>query len=335
MTIRSTRIANWIDSRIPPGTPARKVLLVVAVILLTEGFSVLLLFSYLSPFLGFISLVLGALLLLFLGGAQASSSSEIATPGIILIERVFRRIGGDFVMIILGSIVVLTVLIYNISFSPRPGIGDSDTIVIILGSVMMLYPALRRRYRTEAAFSLIFLGCVGMFLVLPQLIMSLSPAEGDPALGNWYVHYMLAAPFAGILDLLGIPSSSVGNLVTIQFQDGSIHTLSISAYCAGLYSFSIFLSAFIAFVLVFERLPYRAMLGVLTVGLLVAYLGNLLRMVAVGAIGYFRGLDALRWAHENVGWIIFLAWSSLFWWLTLGYVSRYSVGNGESTSAAE
>jgi hypothetical protein len=68
---------------------------------------------------------------------------------------------------------------------------------------------------------------------------------------------MLAAPFAGILDLIGVPASASGNLVTIVFQDGSSHPLSISAYCAGLYSFSIVLSAFFAFVLVFEKLPKR------------------------------------------------------------------------------
>jgi len=129
-------------------------------------------------------------------------------------------------------------------------------------------------------------------------------------------------PFAAMLDIIGVPASSIADMVSIQFQDGSIHTLKISAYCAGLYSFSIFLSAFMAFVLVFERLPPRTTAWVLALGLLVAYLGNLMRMVVIGVVGYYRGLDALFWAHENVGWIIFLAWSSVFWWSILGYVSR-------------
>jgi len=133
---------------------------------------------------------------------------------------------------------------------------------------------------------------------------------------------MLAAPFAGTLDLLGVPSSSSGDMVTIQFQDGSIQVLGISAYCAGLYSFSIFLAAFFSFVLVFERLPARLLSIVLAVGLVIAYLGNLFRMVVIGIVGYYNGIDALLWAHENVGWIIFLSWSAVFWYVLLGYISR-------------
>ena len=133
---------------------------------------------------------------------------------------------------------------------------------------------------------------------------------------------MLVAPFAFILNLFGISANAVGNLVTIMFRDGSVHTLAISAYCAGLYSFSIFLAAFVAFVLVFESLPRRVLGLVLIAGLVVAYLGNLLRMVVIGIVGYFHGIEALHWTHENAGWIIFLAWSSVFWWLLLGYATR-------------
>jgi exosortase/archaeosortase family protein len=134
---------------------------------------------------------------------------------------------------------------------------------------------------------------------------------------------MLAAPFAGALDLIGIDASSQGNLVTMQFHDGNTQTLAISAYCAGLYSFSIFLAAFVSFVLVFERLPVRVLAIVLSIGLVIAYLGNLFRMVIIGIVGYYRGLEALLWAHENAGWIIFLSWSAVFWYLLLGYTSRH------------
>jgi archaeosortase C (PEF-CTERM variant) len=135
---------------------------------------------------------------------------------------------------------------------------------------------------------------------------------------------MLAAPFAGILNLLGIHASSSGSMVIIYAHDGMNQlSLSISAYCAGLYSFSIFLAAFFSFVLVFERLRTKTLAFVLGLGLLVAFLGNLFRMVIIGIVGYYRGLEALLWAHENVGWIIFLSWSAVFWYLLLGYTSRH------------
>jgi len=47
-------------------------------------------------------------------------------------------------------------------------------------------------------------------------------------------------------------------------------------------------------------------------------------MVIIGIVGYYRGIEALLWAHENVGWMIFLSWSAIFWYLLLGYSSRKS-----------
>jgi exosortase/archaeosortase family protein len=111
-------------------------------------------------------------------------------------------------------------------------------------------------------------------------------------------------------------------MVTLTFHDGTVQHLGISAYCAGLYSFSIFMAAFFSFVLVFERLRTRVLVIVLALGLLVAYLGNLFRMVIIGIVGYYRGIDALLWAHQNVGWIIFLSWSAVFWYLLLRYTSK-------------
>jgi exosortase/archaeosortase family protein len=73
-------------------------------------------------------------------------------------------------------------------------------------------------------------------------------------------------------------------------------------------------------VLVFEQLKTKLLVLVLALGLLVAYLGNLFRMVVIGIVGYYDGLDSLLWAHRNVGWIIFLTWSAVFWFLVMKYV---------------
>jgi len=40
-------------------------------------------------------------------------------------------------------------------------------------------------------------------------------------------------------------------------------------------------------------------------------------------VGYYKGLPALLWTHENVGWVIFLAWSSVFWYLVMRFASRH------------
>jgi archaeosortase C (PEF-CTERM variant) len=328
------------DRAFPGGSPRRKLLQVVAIVLLFEGISVLLLFSKAGIPAGLLSLALGVILLILLypsarkvpTAPEKTGPKEPAEdpPGLKLIDAIVGRIGNDYIMMAIGAGIVALVLVYNFYVSGRPDIGDLDTLTMIFGGLIMVYPFLAKNYRTEASFSLLFLGLVVLFLVVPQAVTS-SRSDAGSSIGNWYVEYMLASPFAGILDLIGIPASSSGSVVMLQFQDGTRQALGISAYCAGLYSFSIFLAAFFSFVLVFERLRTKILAFVLALGLVVAYLGNLFRMVIIGIIGYYRGLDALLWAHENAGWIIFLSWSAVFWYLLLRYTSKHASRGRQAT----
>ena len=317
----------------PQESPRRKLLSIVSIILLFEGVSVIILFSYQGKAVGAFSIAVGIFLLILLFPGSQKAPKRVTEdvqkrsledpPGIKLIDAIMKRVKNDYIVMIAGATIIALVLVYNFVFSARPEIGDLDTLTMILGGMIMVYPLMARKFKIEAAFSLLFLGLVVLFLVVPQAVTSYRQDAGS-SVGNWYVHYMLAAPFSGILNLIGIHSSSSGNIVVLQFHDGTRQALGISAYCAGLYSFSIFLAAFFSFVLVFERLPAKILVLVLGVGLLVAYLGNLFRMVVIGIVGYYRGIHALLWAHENVGWIIFLSWSAVFWYVLLGYVSKHS-----------
>lgn len=329
------RLKALVARILPEDRPGRKLLRIVSAILIVEGLFVLALFSYLWVGLGVASFTIGVVLMLLLAPSAPRKAVPEEPIGIALTDRVVRAIGGEYVMIALGGLVIALVLVFDLLVSARPGLGDFDTISIAFGATMIAYPFLSSKYRSEAVFSLLFVGFVVVFLVVPQAVTSLSESSDSSSLGNWYVHYMLAAPFAGILDLIGIPASSSGNMVTVAFKDGTIQMLSISVYCAGLYSFSIFLSAFLSFVLVFERMKRTALLIVLLLGLLVAYLGNLFRMVVIGVVGYHYGLDALLWAHENAGWIIFLSWSAVFWWLILRFMSSGEREDKTETSSSQ
>lgn len=318
----------------PEGSPKRKLLLIIAIVLLFEGVSVLILFSYMGIAIGVLSMVLGVFLLLVLYPSRVRKEAEETAdqqapipqkkdpPGLRMMDYVTGLL-GFYPMILLGAAIIAADLVFNYVYSPNPSLGDLDTLGMLFGGMLIIFPFVKEKFRIEASFSLLFIGLVVLFLVVPQAVSNIHKSAGE-SVGNWYVTYMLAAPFAGILDLIGIPSTYSGNMVTIRFQDGTIQALGISAYCAGLYSFSIFLAAFFSFVLVFESLRTRMLVLVLSLGLAIAFLGNLFRMVIIGVVGYYRGIDALLWAHENVGWVIFLSWSAVFWYVLLGYISRNS-----------
>lgn len=336
-------ILAYVNKLFPEGSSRRKLLQIVSVILIFEGLSVIILFSYQGVGVGLFSLALGILvnILLHPGAKEVAQPSKDETtqeglkvpredpPGIRFVDALLKWIGNDYIVMVAGALIIAIVVFWNMFLSARADFGDLDTLTILFGGLVMFFPLLVHKFKVESVFSLIFIGLVVLFLVVPQAVTSLHRGAGS-SVGNWYVQYMLAAPFAGILNIVGIHASSSGNLVVLSFQDGSIHPLSISAYCAGLYSFSIFLAAFFSFVLVFERLPPRTLVFVLALGLLVAYLGNLFRMVIIGVVGYYRGLPALLWTHENVGWIIFLSWSAVFWYLLLDYVSKHSYSSKAS-----
>ncbi len=312
----------------PEGSTRRKMLQILSIILLFEGISVLILFSYDTAPFGVFSIAVGMLILLLFYPAKKPIVKKAVKaipreppPGIKLLDRVMDWMGEPRILVLFGAAFIAAVLVYNYRISSNPEFGDSDMLSVMFGGMVAVYPFVRKRYKVEASFCLFFLGLIEVFLVVPQALTALSNPAGNSA-GGFYVHYMLAEPFAGILNLLGITANSTGSLVTVVFRDGYVANLSISAYCAGLYSFSIFVSAFISFVLVFERLPRRTTIIVLACGLLAAYAGNVFRMVIIGVVGYYNGIEALLWAHRNVGWLIFLGWSSVFWYLVMRYAGR-------------
>src|SRR5205807_7419955 len=95
-------------------------------------------------------------------------------------------------------------------------------------------------------------------------------------------------------------------------------TVVITTACSGIYSFAIFASAFLAFVLTeYNRLTRRIWL-LLALGLISSYVANVLRMVVIVLVGYYADsgqadLQDMLIAHSYAGWIIFLAWIALFW----------------------
>jgi exosortase/archaeosortase family protein len=335
MALTWNGLLAYVDKKFPEGSASRKLLQIVSVILIFEGLSVLILFSYQGAGVGLFSLALGILVLILLHPGPKEEAQPLPDekaprelkipkedpPGIKFVDAILKGIGNDYIVMAAGAVIIAIVIVWNMFLSSRAAFGDLDTLTILFGGLVLFFPLLVHKFKVESIFSLMFIGLVVLFLVVPQAVTSLHEGAGS-SVGNWYVQYMLAAPFAGILNLVGIHASSSGNIVILHFHDGTVQALSISAYCAGLYSFSIFLAAFFSFVLVFERLPVRILVFVLALGLLVAYLGNLFRMVIIGVVGYYRGLPALLWTHENVGWVIFLSWSALFWYFLLGYVSR-------------
>ncbi len=226
-----------------------------------------------------------------------------------------------------GIVLILADVAYNngvvLRADPDTLYGTTDVVALLLGALLVAYPAVPRSWAKERDFALMFSLALMVWLVLPLLVIRAT--SNDQQLDvDIYSSTLLAPPLAGMLNALGIYAQPRGIYLDFELAQGGIVSLGISTSCSGIYSFTIFASAFTSYVLVeFGHLRAR-LAGVLLLGIGAAYAANLLRMLIIVLTGYYTdtaadGLQHLLWVHANAGWVIFLGWVSLFWFLLFRY----------------
>lgn len=91
--------------------------------------------------------------------------------------------------------------------------------------------------------------------------------------------------------------------------------------CAGIYSMSLFISGFIAFILVeCQRMDKRVGLF-LSLGILLIWIANISRITIIEIVGSYYGHEALLWTHKYLGEVIFISWIALFWLMLFKYLT--------------
>ncbi|MEE9152324.1 MAG: exosortase/archaeosortase family protein, partial [Thermoplasmata archaeon] len=148
-----------------------------------------------------------------------------------------------------------------------------------------------------------------------------------------FIFYLLAQPTSDLLNFIGIASSThsvppqqianginltTGGIWVVYKNLGDVanqpwSSVGIGLSCTGLYSVTIFISGFIAFILIeYRRLDIRVA-SLLTLGVFTSWFANILRMTIIIAVGSYYGNEALKWTHANLGIFIFMLWVGIFW----------------------
>lgn len=234
---------------------------------------------------------------------------------------------------ILGIAIVVADLAYNAALSATPALLTEDTIVLLGAATLIAYGFVPARFARERDFVLMFFLALNAILVLPLLAARAFYADFERSV-DVYSWVALAPQTSAILSLIGVSntlhpvagSTAPGLTFTPQNFAGQV-TVVITTACSGIYSFGIFASAFVAFVLTeYERPSFRvwAQLGV---GFAASYVANILRMVVIVLVGYSTDtaqtdLQNMLIAHSYAGWIIFLGWVALFWGILLKFMPR-------------
>ena len=261
-----------------------------------------------------------------------------------LASRLLRRVTFDGRLVRLfpaiGVGIVLADLAYNFTLSATPALQTEDTIVLLAAATLLGYGFVPARFARERDFVLVFFLCLNAILVVPLLVARAYYTDFERSV-DLYSWVALAPQTSAVLNLLGVAntvhpvSGSTAPGLTFQPRNLAFQvTVVITTACSGIYSFGIFASAFLAFVATEYERPTLRVWGLLGLGLLTAYVANVLRMVVILLVGYYTDtaatdLQNMLIAHSFAGWLIFLGWITLFW----GALFKFSSWSSPSRAA--
>jgi archaeosortase C (PEF-CTERM variant) len=280
----------------------------------------------------FLAAGLSVLALVFRRGDAFVAGEVRRTLGSRLIDRLtLRRRIVPFLPAAAIAIIAMD-LAYNLLVFGGLSIGTEDTAVLLFAAAMFAYPLVPADFGRERDFVLLFMGVFIAILVVPLLLARVYYQDLERSV-DIYSWTALAPQTAWTLNLLGVPARAeafpwtTAPGVTFVTQGGVQLTVIITTACSGIYSFGIFASAFVAFVLTeYERLEPRVFV-LLGLGFVTAYVANILRMVMIVLFGVYSAtpeasLQNMLVAHSNLGWVIFLGWITLFWAIVFRFFVR-------------
>ena len=300
---------------------------VLGLIILFGGLNLTILLSHLSRYFGIVLIGLG-LAIIFLTTRTEDRPKKKVEPAktigtrLIALFTVDGRVTPYFPF--LGIALVAFVAVFNIYISHTAWLGSNDYITLILAGVLIAYNHVPKNYSVERDFALIFISFLFLILAVPTTVYAATSStaiDTNSVTNNSITRVLLTAPTAALSQLFGVEFADIGNN-TMHFSgpSGENINLIINLSCTGLYSVAIFISAFIAFVSVEYSKFDNKVLKLLALGILFAWIANIIRMTIIVLVGKHYGSEAMRWTHNNIGEIIFMIWVSIFWLVMFKYL---------------
>ncbi len=277
------------------------------------------------------------------GGSKPEPEDKSKSILTKFMEWIFEKTEAisPYMLPIIGAIIIDAVIIYNILIRRAIELHGFDAITIAFGVSVILYNYIPKQYSFARDFLVFFLGLLFFIMIFPPIFYDFMFGTG----GNAAVtKIFLGDPLVGLLNLGGIESSSKiiisgsdgKETATVFFvlANGKQAAVGIAEGCSGIFTASIFLSAFITFVLLEYRRFDRKVGLVIGLGIFTTYAANIFRMTIIILVGHYYDTDPgdlahMSWAHINAGWLIFLAWIIPFWLLMYKYLMKSDLGNSD------
>lgn len=221
--------------------------------------------------------------------------------------------------------IIIFVYIFNKFISVRSELGQGDYLLLTLAIFMIFYSRIPLKYVVERDFIFVFLVLILILLIFPLAIYNLYIGDPDAATTSPLVHAFVTIPAAAFTNLFGVNAIASfeggASIINFPIAGGGRGSVGIALGCSGLYSVIIFFCAFMSYFLItYEKIERRLILTLL-LGLFFAWFANIIRISLTVSAGSWWGVEALTWFHENIGIIIFLLWTAIFWYFIFKYVA--------------
>jgi len=233
-----------------------------------------------------------------------------------------------------GFSIILAWSLWKLLAVGETNLRMNDFIVTLFGLSLVLYYQVPSKYVAQKDFAVLYL----MFLTIVFVVIwgsyTLITGESYARVTAYSEYYFITIPVVSLANMLGVSANAeldldglgLSNIIVYEY-DGKLLRLGIGSGCSGLYSAGLFFSAFLAFVLIRYAKVDRPILGALGLGLLVTWVGNIVRMAITILVGSVYGHPALAFVHSYLGILIFVACIAVFWFLIVRWLDKREFGS--------
>ena len=207
---------------------------------------------------------------------------------------------------------------YAFNFIRGSTVGLVDLMIIFVGATVLVFGFRSLKFFwVPLAYGFILLAGYQIETYTPNYV----------ALQNW-----LAGVLAGAVNVMGISATASGHLVSMATPSGAPILLDISSDCTGLQGILAFGMLSTMTLLDFKPRLSR-IVPIFAIGFLGAFLINIVRLLGVFLTFEYLGIDAGTTMHVYFGYLIFIVWVMVFWFIAFKYLATSRTQLSNRTSA--
>lgn len=261
-----------------------------------------------TPFLLvlFVTLIIAAYVELNFGGY--GSSGYLALIFFVAALAMLAKLKGteqtklkaSWKLLLLGSILIIADLIYNIKKGST--FQTLDTMVLFLGISLVSINIRNSNISSMGEFGTYFSSIFLLFF----LIVYVLPSRMGSNFYDYYGYYATTVPSVFLLNSMNI-SLHMDSLTTFHVYGVEYIYYKIDLGCFGFYSMMLIISTVLAYRITLPGKSQHSLVKITAVLIVASYLANLLRIIILVSVGYYYGMATMQVFHTFLGWALFAA----------------------------